>query len=176
VGFKRPGRANHNRYSGCGGVCRGGTTDKQKALDKYCEQKEAYCYVGIATDEKHRLSKERKPYKIFPLVEWKMTEEDCLTYCRIHAMSWNEQATNTDSGYIDLYDILDRVSCWCCANKNLWELHNIWKYLPQYWDKLKALQLRTNRNFKKEYSVFELEKRFESGYIPKHIKRKKKGE
>ena len=31
---------------------------------------------------------------------------------------------------VRLYDILDRVSCWCCKNKNRKELKAIYQYLP----------------------------------------------
>ena len=80
---------------------------------------------------------------------------------------WNEHTTATASGYIDLYDILDRVSCWCCANKNLKELRNIYTYLPQYWEMLKNLQSQLERPMKKYIkngipcgNVFELEEYF----------------
>lgn len=161
------GKANEHRgYAWCGGVCRWGTTEKLKALDKYCEERYAICYVGLAADEPERLSKERKAYKKFPLAEWRMTEKDCLDFCRKRDIGWKESG-------IDLYDILDRVSCWCCGNKNLWELYNIWKYLPHYWERLKALQTEIERPFKKEYSIFALEEKFRNGYIPIHRTRKK---
>ena len=35
----RDGSGYHNGYSWCGGMCRWGTTDKIKILDKYCEEK-----------------------------------------------------------------------------------------------------------------------------------------
>lgn len=163
----------HKGYSWCGGRCRWGTTEKLKALDKYCEERNAYCYVGIAADETKRLEKERKPYKLFPLVEWKMSEAVCLAYCRKININWQEPTTATDSGYVDLYDILDRVSCWCCRNKNLWELYNIWKFLNEdYWSRLKYLQFRNERPFNRENSIFDLEKRFENGYMPKRRIRK----
>ena len=80
-------------------------------------------------------------------------------------MHWMEESPVADSGQIDLYEILDRVSCWCCTNKNLKELRNIYLYLPQYWEKLKALQVKIDRPYKGFYKgeprgVFELEKRF----------------
>lgn len=60
---------------------------------------------------------------------------------------------------IRLYD--DRVSCWCCANKNLKELRNIRTHLPKYWNRLKDLQSRTDRPMKGPgKSVFDLEERF----------------
>lgn len=62
---------------------------------------------------------------------------------------------------IRLYDVLDRVSCWCCANKNLKELRNIRTHLPKYWNRLKDLQSRTDRPMKGPgKSVFDLEERF----------------
>lgn len=139
-------------YSWCGGCCRWGTTEKLKAIEKYC--KGHYEYVGIAYDEKNRLEKERKGNKIFPLAEWKMTEKDCLKYCYDKGFNWIEDG-------IELYSILDRVSCWCCANKNLKELRNYYKYLPTYWNKLKEFQNKTDRPFKNnKYYIEDLEKRF----------------
>lgn len=62
---------------------------------------------------------------------------------------------------IDLYDVLDRVSCWCCANKNLKELRAYYKHLPKYWNKLKELQSKTDRPFKNnKTTIFDLEERF----------------
>ena len=157
----RDGSGTHNGYSWCGGRCRWGTTDKQKMLDRYCEQKNSKVYIGIAADEENR--KPDKPYKLHPLKDMGYTQADCLAYNRARGVAWVE-------GDVDLYDILDRVSCWCCANKNQWELYNIWKYLPHYWERLKELQSRTTRPFKSGkygYTIFEIEKRFESGYVPK---------
>lgn len=139
-------------YSWCGGRCRWGTTEKLKAIEKHC--KGNYEYVGIAYDEQNRLSKERKGNKLFPLAEWEMTEKDCLEYCYNKGYNWNEDG-------IELYSILDRVSCWCCCNKNLKELENYYKYLPKYWNKLKELQRKTDRPMKyNKYTVFDLENKF----------------
>ena len=139
-------------YSWCGGRCRWGTTEKLKTIEKHC--KGNYEYVGIAYDEQNRLSKERKGNKLFPLAEWEMTEKDCLKYCYNKGYDWNEDG-------IELYSILDRVSCWCCCNKNLKELKNYYKYLPKYWNKLKELQSKTDRPMKyNKYTVFDLENKF----------------
>lgn len=139
-------------YSWCGGRCRWGTTEKLKAIEKHC--KGNYEYVGIAYDEQNRLSKERKGNKLFPLAEWKMAEKDCLNYCYKKGYNWNEDG-------IELYSILDRVSCWCCCNKNLKELENYYKYLPKYWNKLKELQSKTDRPMKyNKYTIFDLENKF----------------
>lgn len=39
-----------------------------------------------------------------------------------------------------LYDVLDRVSCWCCRNKNMRELRAMSKDLPSYFDRLMAME------------------------------------
>ena len=154
--FEKPvkvGKANeHKGYSWCGGRCRWGTMEKVRAIEEYC--KDCYEYVGIAVDEPKRLEKERTGNKLFPLAKWGMTEKDCLKYCKEREFFWLEDG-------IDLYDILDRVSCWCCANKNLKELKNYYLYLPKYWEKLKVLQSKTDRPFKyNKYTIFDLEKKF----------------
>ena len=154
--FRRPVNGKngfHYGYSWCGGRCRWGTTEKLKALDKHC--KNSTQYVGIAFDEPKRIERAQKAGKKTPLAEWKMTEKECLEYCHSKGYFWLE-------GNVELYDILDRVSCWCCGNKNLKELKNYYKYLPKYWELLKNLQSKTARPFKKCGTVFELEKRFES--------------
>lgn len=127
-------------------------------MQDYAEARDAMVYVGIAADETPRLEKERKPYKLHPLAEWGMTEADALAYCYENGFSWLE-------GTIRLYDVLDRVSCWCCCNKNLRELRNMYASLPEYWERLKDLQRKIDRPMKGYYKgqprgVFELEQRF----------------
>ena len=159
-------KGKHNGYGWCGGVCRWGTMFKQKALDEYAEKKNAIVYIGIAYDEPNRLAKEIKPYKTHPLVDWRMIEGDCLTYCYSKGFDWVESG-------IDLYSILDRVSCWCCCNKNKKELYNSWRYLTQYWERLKELQSKIGRPMKKfqnkQYgfygNVFDMEKVFEESEV-----------
>lgn len=149
----------------CGGACRWGTFAKQRALNRYCGTNTTY--IGLAIDEENRLQN-LEPHKKSPIAELGMTEADCLNFCYDRGIRWLEPTTRTESGYIDLYSILDRASCWCCANKNRKELKNIYKYLPEYWEKLKELQSKIDRTMKKfcnkkygEYgNVFEMEKVF----------------
>ena len=155
----------HYGYGWCGGKCRWGTTYKLRSIAKYKKQLNDYIvdYVGIAADEQHRFdTQKRQVGKRMPLVEWGMTEADCLQYCHDRGFYWIERSTATVSGYVDLYDILDRVSCWCCANKNLKELRNMYWYLPQYWERLSKLQekIETPIRGKNKESVFDLESRF----------------
>lgn len=148
----------HNGYGWCGGVCRWGTAKKTATLDAYSKGATRY-YIGIALDEPKRLARLAAP-KCAPLADWEMTEANCLAYCWAQGFGWQEGGT-------DLYDVLDRVSCWCCGNKNRKELKNMYLYLPEYWERLKALQNKIARPMKR-YSakgipygnVFDLEKVF----------------
>lgn len=142
----------HTGYSWCGGRCRWGTAEKTRVIRRHA--KDSLEYVGIAADEARRT----KPGKLYPLIEWGWTEADCLNYCRANGIRWTE---HTPSGDIDLYDILDRVSCWCCANKNLRELRAMYIHLPEHWQALKDLQAKTHRPLKPYGTVFDLERRFE---------------
>lgn len=140
---KRNGIEQHGR-GWCGGPCRWGTREKLTAISKYfrsISDKNIVSYVGIAADEPLRLRR-LTPDKIAPLAEWGMTEADALRYCHENNISWNENG-------VELYDVLDRVSCWCCCNKNLKELRAIFEYLPEYWERLKELQDRIGYPMKK---------------------------
>lgn len=150
----------HNGYGWCGGLCRWGTTEKLKTIRQFKKSlnDDVIDYVGIAADEPKRFDKAKSEGKILPLVEWGMTEKDCLDYCYEKGYNWIVDG-------IDLYSILDRVSCWCCANKNLKELKNIYQYLPAYWNKLRQLQDKLERPMKGYYKdqpkgIYELEERF----------------
>ena len=152
--FEHKTKSGKSGYGWCGGRCRWGTTYKVAALDK--RSKGAHVYIGIAADETARLQKNYGGLKSFPLADWGMSEQDCLAYCYDRRYDWNENG-------VELYSILDRVSCWCCRNKNLRELKGIYTHLPEYWQKLKDLQARLPAPMKGEgKGVFDLEARFEA--------------
>ena len=94
----------HLGYGWCGGPCRWGTKLKTRSLDGVALDAEVH-YVGIAADEPERLAK-LEPPKCSPLAEAGMTETDCLAFCYERGFFWEENG-------VRLYDILDRVSCWC---------------------------------------------------------------
>lgn len=134
------------------GKCRWQTFIKQRICNQYTGTANIV-YVGIAFDEIKRLQK-LDSYKKAPLAEWNMTEKDCLDYCYANGIHWYE-------GDIELYDILDRVSCYICQNKNLKELKNMYIYLPEYWRVLRGFQSRIDAPFKGSgKSIFQLEERF----------------
>ena len=144
-------------YDWCGGSRRWGTAGKLSTINRH--YKESYGneviveYVGVAADERERIERYRlkrtKSVKLYPLVEWGMTERDCLNYCYKHGWNWEENG-------VDLYQILDRVSCWCCTNKNQKEIKNIMIYLPEYWERIKEYERKCGVPYKKKgYQYFE---------------------
>lgn len=145
-------------YGWCGGLCRWGTTEKLRAIDKYC--KEDHQYIGIALDEPQRLERLKGANKSSPLAELGYTEKMALKLCYNEGFNWNEDG-------IDLYSILDRVSCWCCRNKNLKELANYRKYLPNYFNRLIELENKIGEPMKKPIY---LKDRFKNKEIKKNDK------
>lgn len=120
----------------------------QKLREKYTVRE---C-IGIAADEQYRLERERNknPNHVHPLVDWGMTEADCLKYCYDRGYDWG-----------GLYELFHRVSCWCCPLQSLSELRKLYHHFPELWEKLKTWDSMTWRKFRADYSVEELEKRFD---------------
>lgn len=145
----------HYGYAWCGGVCRWATAEKQNAIDKFLHGLEGgyIQYLGIAADEPKRIKYEKN--KQYPLVDWQMKESDCLAYCYQHGWNWDEDG-------VELYSILDRVSCWCCGNKNLKELKAMYEHLPRYWGLLKGMQSKIDKPFKRDKTIFDLEEKWKN--------------
>lgn len=124
-------------------------TLKIQVINKYLKglqaEHEVIQYIGIAADEPKRIREYR-----YPLVEWGMTEKDCLAYCYARGYDWE-----------GLYDIFDRVSCWCCPLQPLQELRILRKKFPKLWEQLLDWQTKTWRKFKEDFTVQELEVRFQ---------------
>ena len=124
---------------------------RERFLRPLREKYEVYEYVGIAADELYRLDRKtnQNPYHIHPLIEWGMTESDCLKYCYECGYDWN-----------GLYEHFHRVSCWCCPLQSIAELRELYKHYPELWEKLKEWDSRTWREFRFDYNVQQLEQRF----------------
>ena len=114
-------------------------------LKKLKEEYTVIEYVGIAADETKRIKD-----KNYPLVEWGMTESDCLSYCYRRGFDWG-----------GLYEIFSRVSCWCCPLQSLEELRKLYRNFPDLWRQLEEWDNSTWRTFLKNYSVRELAARFD---------------
>ena len=58
---------------------------------------------------------------------------DCLALCYERGHTWSEAG-------VRLYDVLDRVSCWCCRTKNHREIRAMREHLPEYYGRLEELE------------------------------------
>lgn len=152
-------KKNGGRGYGWCGKQRWGTAIKNRLLNNYYQSLERFIveYVGIAADESQRIDiKPHKNYaKAYPLIKWKMTEVDCLEYCYQHGVEWRQDG-------IRLYDILDRVSCQHCQQKNLKELRNIRKHLPGLWESFYAWQCDISFPYRSDgITISDLDRRFQ---------------
>lgn len=133
---------------------------KQGAINKYLKQKygkkvKTVEYVGIALDELKRLERNKDKTNLkYPLVEWNMTEKDALEYCYSKGFNWG-----------GLYEKFNRVSCWCCPLQSLKELRILYTNFPKLWEILRIWDKKNidlyNRKFRADYSILELEEKFE---------------
>jgi 3'-phosphoadenosine 5'-phosphosulfate sulfotransferase (PAPS reductase)/FAD synthetase len=125
---------------------------KQDVVKRYLRQHSNITeYHGIAADEAHRAEKNKGRSISYPLIEWGMTEKDCLNYCYSKGFDWD-----------GLYEHFNRVSCWCCPLKSLAELRQLYKHYPEMWRRLLDMDNRAWNQFRADYSVAELDKRFEA--------------
>lgn len=148
AGTKGYGWANHN-MRWCTGYLKREITSKyfQELRKKY----NVIQCVGIAADEGYRLKRKsnKKKNHTHPLVEWGWAEKQCLEYCYSKGYDWE-----------GLYEIFSRVSCWCCPLQPLEELRKLRKHFPDLWEELKEMDKRTWFQFRADYSVEDLDKRF----------------
>ena len=127
---------------------------KRDISRQYLANKKPYMlYIGFAADEQKRILKKKEKKDIFcryPLSEWGITERQALQYCYDRGFDWE-----------GLYKLFDRVSCWCCPLQSLRELENLYLYFPDLWERLKEMDKRAFNQFRADYSVEQLEQRFE---------------
>lgn len=125
------------------------TTLKIQAKRKL-KNKDDIDFHGIAFDEKHRTSR-NKTGEIFryPLVEWEITEKQALEYCYSRGLDWG-----------GLYKKFHRVSCWCCPLSRIGELQILHNDFPELWEELEEMDKKTFRRFRKDYSIEDLNRKF----------------
>lgn len=68
-----------------------------------------------------------------------------------------------------LYKKFSRVSCWCCPLKRICELKVLYFEYPDLWKKLKIMDAKSFRKFRLDYTLNELEEKFENERLQKNI-------
>lgn len=99
---------------------------KTRVFEEYVKEKygENYkTYIGIAFDEYKRFEKNKNNHNLYPLIDWKMTERDCLQYCYSKGFDWG-----------GLYKIFRRVSCYLCPFQRKSDWLNLKKFHAELFD------------------------------------------
>lgn len=136
------------------------TREKVTYIDKFVLGtfgKAVQC-IGFAKDEKHRCEgkaqkkKRDKGTARYPLIEYGITERQALQLCLERGFTWG-----------GLYELFDRVSCFCCPLQGVGKLRIIYRKKPEIWQRIKALDVLIplpKRRFEHEATVDDLERRF----------------
>ena len=143
------------------------TKEKIRAIHTYCNALTWQGYdvpivqcIGFAADELARseehYAKNKLAYQDFryPLIEYGMTEADCLAYCKKRGFHWG-----------GLYNVFSRVSCFCCplqSEQNLEDTRNIF---PDLWRKMLEMEAMLpagdiGRRYKDCVTLTQYEERF----------------
>lgn len=156
------------------GKARWGTTYKVLAIKRYYKQfkKEGVReFIGYALDEKHPARQikiknyiENKIDKlVYPLIDWGMTEQAALDYCYDRGFDWG-----------GLYELYDRVSCWCCQNSNMKELQAMYDNEPEKWEQLKQMDSKIEKRVIEKYGEYSSKHRFKVKYSFSELEEKLK--
>ena len=161
--FEHQPKRRTDKYQGLKGYSWAGTRSRwctralkldvvSKYLKELHKQFNVIQCVGLAVDEQYRLERENNKQKNrrYPLVEWGWNENYCLQYCYSKGFDWD-----------GLYKLFKRVSCWCCPLQSLQELRKLRSHFPDLWNELQDMDARTWRKFRADFTVEQLEIRFQ---------------
>lgn len=122
------------------------------------KQKGDKVYLGIACDEAKRTQKEGKSLNkrekgtlIYPLIEWKWTEQICYDYCKKLGL------------LNDLYKHFDRNGCYLCPKQSRRALFMLYTHYPHLWQKLKKYEKDCPHGFKPNFTTYNFEKLIKEG-------------
>ena len=113
------------------------TGSKRDTIKKYGKQISNFVHcIGFASDEQKRTdSKSVSTNTRFPLIEYDVTEEKALQYCKQHGFDWD-----------GLYDVFDRVSCFCCPLGGIRDARKLRKNYPKLWEKVLVKNIVTGKH------------------------------
>lgn len=123
---------------------------KRDEFKRYKKGLECIEYHGIAYDEPKRIAKNQGRNIQYPLYDWGIVEAEALKYCYDRGFTWG-----------GLYKQFRRVSCWCCPLQPLNGLYSLYINYPELWAELLEMDKASQRSFKIDYTLDELNERFE---------------
>lgn len=124
---------------------------KIQVINKYLREKRQnyviYQYIGIAADEPKRVKD--NPKLIYPLVEWGMTEADCLKYCYSKGFDFD-----------NFYQNHKRCGCYLCPLSSLEDLRILRHDYRDKWNHILELEKKSGCKFLHNISAKQLDLRF----------------
>lgn len=131
------------------------TRIKIDSINRHCKQVEnPVSCIGYAADEAHRDKQNGKFPKRFPLIEYGVDEAEALRICKAHGFHWD-----------GLYDVFDRVSCFCCPLQSIGEIRKLRRHYPALWAKMLSWDAKIpgkNRGFNGYKTVHDMEAKFKA--------------
>lgn len=100
------------------------TRQKGRMLDRY--DTTSYRYIGIGSNESRRVSD--NPRLLYPLVEWNVTEDQCVEYLKEIDLMPTHKKYYTRSG------------CWWCPKQSVQSSFSLYIRHPDLWQRLKTLE------------------------------------
>lgn len=115
-------------------------------------------YVGLSSEEKHRLPRCPNPNILYPLIEtFKTTSRENLRYCYRLGFDWN-----------GAYEYVSRLSCYPCFLSSMHNLRYLYYKHPNLWERIIEAERCLKSmgcpfwQFKPNISAEELDRRFRS--------------
>lgn len=117
------------------------TAIKCDTIDVFNRKHKGTQCIGFAADEEKRTQSNRLKRATstrFPLIEYGITEAEALCICMSHGFTWD-----------GLYDVFDRVSCFCCPLGGKRDARKLRKYYPKLWARVLEMDswLKPNRGY-----------------------------
>lgn len=116
-------------------------------------------YIGIASDEPKRLERykelETENHKYITLADLGIDELTAMDICKKKGLL-SPKYTNSFRG-----------GCWFCPKQSMWDLYQLWKDYPKYFDRLVEMEKDSFNTFKPNKSIKQIKEEFESGKVPR---------
>ena len=122
-------------------------------------------YIGIASDEPKRLERykelETDNHKYITLADLGIDEITAMDICR----EKNLLSPKYENSF--------RGGCWFCPKQSMWDLYQLWKDYPNYFNKLVEMEKDSFNTFKPNKTIAQIKREFECGKVPKRKQKKK---
>lgn len=137
---------------------------KMNVLGRF-NKKNIHQYVGYAIDEKKKERQEKIQLYLsgqsdfngsYPLVDYNVTEDECLNWCKENDL------------LSPIYETSTRGGCWFCHNSTLQNLYDLKVNYPDYWKLMLKWDSDSPVIFRTDgITIHDLDERFEAGFVYK---------